>query len=92
MKNTLRKLCQPILSPFEQGNEAYHYKPLNRKILIIIATIFSFLASLVCVLIPQDADPGYYIPVIVFGSLGVVGLVVGFLGTDRAVAKIWNNK
>ena len=92
MKDALRKLFSPILNPFEQGNDPYHYKSMNRKILLVISIIFSGLATLVCYLIPAESDPGYYIPVVVFGSLGLVGLVVGFLGNDRAVAKIWNNK
>ena len=92
MKELLRTLFSPILNVFESGDEEYLYKPMNRKILLIISVIFSCLASLVCYLIPAEADPGYYIPVIVFGCLGLVGLVVGALGNDRAVAKIWNNK
>jgi hypothetical protein len=92
MKTFLRRLFGPILQVFENGNESYNYKPLNRKILIFISSIFMFLATLVCYLIPPEADNGYYIPVVVFGGLGSVGLIVGLLGTDRAVAKIWNNK
>lgn len=92
MKTLLRRLFSPILQVFENGNESYNYKPLNRKILIFISSIFLCLATLVCYLIPPGADTGYYIPVVVFGGLGSVGLIVGFLGTDRAVAKIWNNK
>ncbi len=92
MKTTLRKLFSPILNIFESENEPYEYKPLNRKILIFISSVFFFLMALVVYLIPKGADPGYYIPVVVFGSLSTVGLVVGLLGTDRAVAKIWNNR
>ncbi|GLQ31820.1 hypothetical protein [Litoribrevibacter albus] len=92
MKAFLRRLFSPLLSAFESGNEPYTYKPLNRKILLFISSIFLFLGSLVCFLIPSEADKGYYIPVVVFGSLGFVGLVIGLIGNDRAVAKIWNNK
>lgn len=92
MKNMLRTLFAPVLNPFESGNEPYQYKALNRKILLFISAVFSFLASLVCFLIPEQADPGYYIPVVVFGVMGGVGLIVGCLGNDRAVAKVWNNK
>ena len=92
MKEALRKLFAPILNIFENGNEPFDYKPLNRKILIFISAIFFMLMLLVVYLIPNGSDPGYYIPVVVFGCLSSVGLIVGFLGTDQAVAKIWNNR
>ncbi|MFC3151719.1 hypothetical protein ACFOEK_11835 [Litoribrevibacter euphylliae] len=92
MKTLLRRLFNPVLSPFERGDEPFSYKPLNRKILIFVSAVFLALATLVCYLIPAEADPGYYIPVIVFGCVGGVGLIVGALGNERAVAKIWNNK
>ena len=38
------------------------------------------------------AEPGYLLPVLLFGGAGSIGLVVGCLGTDRAVAKIWGSK
>ena len=92
MRNTLRKLFSPILYIFESGDEPYVVKSLNRKILIVIGVLFSFLASVVIYLSYDKGEPGYLIPVVVFSSVAIVTLVVGILGNDRAVAKIWGNR
>jgi hypothetical protein len=92
MKVFLRNIFSPILNFFEKGNEPYHLKPLNRKILVFMSILFLGLAFAVLYLMPADADKGYYLPVIVFSVIALVGLVIGLLGTDRAVAKIWGNR
>jgi hypothetical protein len=35
---------------------------------------------------------GGLIPILVFFVIGFVCLIVGFLGSDRAVAKIWGSR
>ncbi len=90
MKQTLRSLFAPILKPFESNTKTFHYKESHRTILIVIGFLFSGLASIVFYM-AQGQDPGYYFPVLIFGSIGLVGFVIGFLGTDRAVATIWGN-
>jgi hypothetical protein len=92
MKKTLRKLFSPILNTFETGSEPYAYKPLNRKILIVIGVLFLGLTSAVGYLSFDKGEVGYLIPVIVFSGISLVTLVVGFLGSDRAVSKIWGNR
>lgn len=92
MKKTLRIIFSPILNIFESGDEPYAVKALNRKILIVIGVLFSFLASVVIYLSYDKGEPGYLIPVIVFSTVAIVVLVIGFLGNDRAVAKIWGNR
>ena len=92
MKPILRSLFSPILNIFEKGNDAYAYKPLNRKILIFMGGIFSGLTALVLKFIPEGVGISFLIPVIVFGSVSIVTLVVGFLGSERAVSKIWGDK
>jgi hypothetical protein len=92
MKNVLRKLFSPILNIFEKGDESYEAKPLNRKILIVIGVLFSFLVCVVVYLSYDKGEPGYLIPVVVFSGVALVALIVGFLGNDRAVAKIWGNR
>lgn len=52
--------------------------------------LFSALATLVFWL-ALESEPGYLIPVTVFGCIGIVSLIVGLLGTDRAVARIWGS-
>ena len=92
MKATLRKLFSFILNTFEKGSEPYDCKPFNRKILLVIGTIFSGLTILVLVFLPDNVGLGFLIPVVVFSAVALVSLVVGLLGTDRAVAKIWGNR
>lgn len=81
----------PLLSVFESGTEAYVYKQSHRTILIVIGVLFSALASLVYWL-SQGQDIGYLLPVIIFGTVGLVSLIVGFVGDERAVAKIWGSR
>ena len=59
------------------------------KILIFMGFIFAGLTFLVLKFTPEGAGFGAVIPVIVFGLVALVTLVVGFLGNERAVSKIW---
>ena len=78
MKALLRTLFRPLLDVFERGTEPYAYRPLNRKLLIVMGVLFSGLAA------------GVYLAG--RGAVGVVCLVVGGLGNERAVSRIWGNK
>ena len=91
MKSILRKIFSPILNIFESGTDPFAYKPSHRTVLVIMGGLFSGLATLVCFL-AQGKDPGYLFPVVIFGGAGLLSLLVGFLGTDRAVAKIWGSR
>jgi len=90
MKLLLRKLFSPLLSMFESGHEEYIYKKSHRVILIVMGVLFTGLASLVFSLALGE-DIGYLIPVIVFGGAGILSLIIGSIGSDRAVAKIWGS-
>lgn len=92
MKNFFRRLCAPILNPLEKGDEPYSYNPLNRKILIFISILFLALAMLVAYFSYSQKQPGYLLPVIVFTLIASIGLIVGLLGNDRAVTKIWGSR
>lgn len=92
MKRLLRTLCRPILKPLESGDEPFDYKPLNRKILLVTGALFLVLAAVVWWLMPAGVERGYLIPIVVFGAVGLTGLIVGSLGNDRAVAKIWGSR
>ena len=91
MKQQLRKIFSPILNIFESGSDPFVYKPSHRTVLVIMGGLFSGLATLVCFL-AQGKDPGYLFPVVIFGGAGLLSLLVGLLGTDRAVAKIWGSR
>ncbi|MGB4248296.1 MAG: hypothetical protein WBJ75_11305 [Pseudohongiellaceae bacterium] len=92
MHATLRKLFAPILDIFEQGDGPYVYRPSHRKILIAVGALF-FILSLVSLYFSMIAGgSGAFVPVVVFFVVSLVCLVVGGLGTERAVAKIWGSK
>jgi hypothetical protein len=91
VKKILRKLFSPVLNIFESGDDPFTYKPSHRTVLIIMGGLFSGLATLVFFL-AQGKDPGYLFPVVIFGGAGLLSLLVGILGTDRAVAKIWGSR
>lgn len=91
MKDKLRLVFSSLLGRLEAGDEPFAYKPLQRKVLIFIGCLFTGLAVLV-VIFGQGKDLGYLLPVVVFGSAGILALIVGLLGNDRAVAKIWGSR
>ena len=92
MKAFLRTVFAPILTVFESGDEAFSYKASQRTILLAVASLFSLLAVLVCVFTWNGEGYGFLIPVVVFSCASLVCFVVGFLGNERAIAKIWGNK
>ncbi|BFM18270.1 hypothetical protein R50073_44530 [Maricurvus nonylphenolicus] len=94
MKSLLRQVCAPVLTIFESGDGDYAYKPSHRIVLIVMGCLFSGLAAMVValMLLGSGGDPGYAIPALVFGGAGLVSLIVGTLGNDRAVAKIWGSR
>lgn len=57
-----------------------------------MGTIFAGLTALVLKFVPDGVGISFLIPVIVFGAVAVVTLVVGFLGNERAVSKIWGDR
>ncbi len=92
MKNLLRQCFRPLLAPLERGEGPYAYKPLNRKVLIALGTLFTLLALAVLAVALGAGELGYLLPVLVFGVAGGVALVVGTLGSDRAVSRLWGNR
>lgn len=91
MKSSLRRLFAFILTPLESGNDPVAYKPSHRVALIVLSLLFSVLAGIVFFM-GQGEDPTYLLPVILFGGVGLVGFIVGALGNERAVTKIWGNR
>ncbi len=90
MKQKLRIIFSAILNIFESGTEPFSYKSSHRTILVVMGGLFTGLATLVFWL-AQGEDPGYLLPVLVFGGIGLLSLLIGLIGTDRAVAKIWGS-
>lgn len=92
MKNTLKTIFSPILNIFENNNDEFIYRPLNRKVVLFISAVFFLLAFALPYFMPQLIDMGYWFVMLVFGTLSSVGLIVGILGSDKAVAKLLGSR
>jgi hypothetical protein len=92
MKAVLRKICSPVLNIFESGNNEFIYRPSHRKILIAVGVLFFILAgAAISISISVEQYAGL-MPGSVFLIAGLVCEIVAFLGTDKAVAKMWKSK
>lgn len=92
MKNLLKNVLSPILNIFENNNDEFVYRSLNRKIVLFISSVFFLLAFALPVFLPQLIEMGFWFVMLVFGSLSLVGLIVGLLGSDKAVAKLLGSR
>lgn len=92
MKESLKKCFSLVLAPFEKGEGAYVYKPSHRTILIVIGLLFCALSLGSLFLSVSFSEAGGIIPIVVFLAVGLVCEIVGFLGSERAVATIWKSK
>lgn len=92
MKNTLKNIFSPILNIFENNNDEFVYRSLNRKIVLFISSVFFLLAFALPVFLPRLIEMGFWFVMLVFGSLSLVGLIVGLLGSDKAVAKLLGSR
>jgi len=87
-----RKLFNPLLRHFESGDEPYLYKPSHRLILVTVGSLFLLLSLVACGVSILASQTGGIFPGLIFFLAGLVCAVVGLLGSDRAVAKLWGSK
>lgn len=94
MKETLRKLCSPVLKVFEssEGEGEYEYKPSHRTILIVLGFLCLVIASVSLTVTIITSEVAGIIPIMLFLLTGLVCEMVGCLGSDRAVARIWKRR
>ena len=92
MKAHLKRVFSPILNMFETGDGEYKYKDSYRTILIVVGALFLLLSLISLAAGFYTAQLGALLPFMVFFCVGAVCEIVGFLGSDRAVAKIWKNR
>ena len=85
-------IFSPILNIFEKNNDEFIYRSLNRKIVLFISGVFFLLAFGLPVYMPKLIEMGFWFVMAVFGILSLVGLIVGFLGSDKAVAKLLGSR
>ena len=92
MKQVSRKIFSPVLKVFESGEGAYSYKKSSRTILLVVGCLFLFLSVASALAGISSSQLGALIPAFVFLVVGSTCLIVGALGSDRAVSKIWGGK
>ena len=92
MKAFLKKLFSPVLNPFEQGEEEFLYKSSHRVILLIVGGLFLVLSAGGLAAGILFNQLGAALPILIFFAVGACCIIVGSLGSDRAVAKIWGSK
>jgi len=92
MKSFLRQLFSPILTPFESWEGEYRYRKSSRLILKVVGVLFLVLSTVSLLASLVVGSYAAIIPVGVFFCGGAFCLVIGGLGSDRAVAKVWGNK
>ena len=92
MKKTLQMIFSPVLNIFEKNNDEFIYRTLNRKIVLFISSVFFMLAFGLPIYMPELIEMGFWFVMIVFGSLSSVGLIIGILGSDKAVAKLLGSR
>ena len=92
MASDPRQIFWFVLRHFEQGDEPFQHKPMNRKILLAVGGLFGLLGTVSAYMALDRGGIGYLLPVVVFFGASAVCLIVGLFGNDRAVAKIWGNR
>ncbi len=92
MKILLTKIASPLLQYFESGEGNYSYKESHRTILKAVGILFLLISTASLVVTIRTGQYGGLVPIIVFLSVGVVCEIVGFLGSDKAVANIWKSR
>jgi hypothetical protein len=88
MKTQLRNLFSPILNRFDTDDATLVYKQSHRSILIAVSLLFLFLSIVSLIAASYVSGPDSFIAFIVFFCVSAVCGIVGFLGSDQAVARI----
>ena len=92
MKQQLRRLFSPILTPLESGQVGPNYKPSHRTVLNVVGALFLVLASVSAAGLVYTGNLGALVPVLVVLGVGSVAVIVGTLGSDAAVSKMWGHR
>lgn len=94
MKALLTTLFSPILNRFEPVDDGtpYSYSPSHRKILAVMGVLFIGVAVAGVYFAMQLSQMAALFPVVLFGGIGLLCLIIAGLGSDKAVAKLWRNR
>ncbi len=85
-------LFSPILNRLESGDDEYSYRPSHRKILAVMGFLFIIIASVAAYFGMATGIIESLLPITLFGVIGLICLMVVWLGSDKAVSKIWRNR
>ncbi len=92
MRDVFIKICWPLLRIFETETQPANYKKSHRFALNCIGFIFLTLSFVSALLGYSSKELGAIIPAVIFFGSGLSAVVVGLLGSDGAVAKVWGSK
>lgn len=92
MRSALRRLFSPLLNYLEAGEGEFNYRKSHRTALIAVGGLFLILALVSFLAALTAAQIAGFIPLFIFVTASLVCLVVGLLGSERAVATIWGSK
>ncbi|PKM29053.1 MAG: hypothetical protein CVV07_12195 [Gammaproteobacteria bacterium HGW-Gammaproteobacteria-11] len=92
IKTLARSLFAPLLTPLERGDQPYHYPPKARLILWVVGILFLGLSIGLAVFLPAGTDVAFLVPVSIFGLVGLFAVIIAWLGSERAIAKVWGNR
>ena len=92
MKAVLRSFFSPILKPLEAGDSPFSYRKSNRTILIVVGCLFLFLSVSALTAGFVLSQMVAALPSFIFLAVGLFCFIVGALGTDRAVSRVWGGR
>ncbi|HHS99347.1 MAG TPA: hypothetical protein ENK73_00675 [Thiomicrospira sp.] len=94
MKAILLKVFSPILNLFEAPDDGseYIYSPSHRKVLVLMGLLFLGLGGAGVYFVIELDIMAALLPAFLFGSIGLLCLLIAGLGSDRAVSKLWRNR
>jgi len=92
MKALLTKLAYPILNALEKSEGSYEYSPSHRTILKVMGFLFMVISAVGLYFSMKIEQWAGLFPVILFAGIGILCWIVAFLGSDKAVSKLWRNR
>lgn len=92
MKAQLRQIFAPALRSLEEGDGDFRYQPMHRTILLVVSGLFLLLSAVSAYFSLSAGLTAGLLATVVFLALSGTCAVVGLLGTDRAVARLWGNR
>lgn len=92
MKKFLKKLASPLLNALENSEGHYEYSPSHRVILKVMGGLFFVIAAVGLYFSLQIEQWAGLFPVILFSAIGLLCWIVAFVGSDKAVGKLWRNR